>query len=73
MTESPATGIRCGLAYFTQPPAERKIQRMDAYLPTQPDALCDRYQDREHKLRTDLSARRTTSSFTARDLPSGNF
>jgi hypothetical protein len=46
---------------------------MDAYPPTQPDAVCDRYQDREHKLRTDLSARTTTRSFTARDLPNGNF
>jgi hypothetical protein len=73
MTESSATGFRCGLAYFSQPPAERKMQRMDAYPPTQPDAVCDRYQDREHKLRTDLSARGTKRSFTARDFPNGNF
>jgi hypothetical protein len=27
---------------------------MDAYPPTQPDAVCDRYHDREHKLRNQL-------------------
>jgi hypothetical protein len=73
MTESSATGFRCGIAYFSQPPAERKMQRMDAYPPTQPDAACDRYQDPVQKLRTDLSARGTKRSFTARDLPNGNF
>ena len=73
MTESSATGFRCGLAYFSQPPAERKMQRMDAYPPTHPDAVCDRHEDHGHKLRTDLSARTTTRSFTARDIPDGNF
>ncbi len=33
------------------------MQRMDAYPPTQPDAVCDRHEDHEHKLRTDLSGR----------------
>ena len=57
MTESYASGFRCGIAYFSQPAADRKIKRMEAYPPTQPDAVCDRHQDREQKLRTDLSAR----------------
>jgi hypothetical protein len=61
MTESSATGFRCGIAYFSQLPAERKMQRMDAYPPTHPDAVCDRYQDPVQKLRTDLSARGRSS------------
>jgi hypothetical protein len=59
MTESSATGFRCGLAYFSQPPAERKMQRMDAYPPIHPDAVCDQHQGHVQKLRTDLSARGT--------------
>lgn len=57
LTDSAPTGFRCGDTYFSQPPAERKMQRMETYLQTREDALCERHQDRDHKLRTDLSIR----------------
>lgn len=58
MTDSAPAGFWCGDAYFSQPPAERKMQlRMDTYPQTHEASVCDRYQDREKKLRTDLSTR----------------
>jgi hypothetical protein len=51
MTKSSPTGFRCGLAYFSQTPAERKMQRMDAYPTIHPDAVCDQHQGHVQKLR----------------------
>lgn len=54
-SDSAKTGYRCGLTYFSQPPAERKMKRMETYPETDEQDFCDQYQARGNHLRTDLS------------------
>ena len=55
-SDSSTTGYRCGQTYFSQPPAERKMKRMETYPETDERDACDQYQTRGDQLRTDLSA-----------------
>ena len=55
-SDSATTGYRCGVTYFSQPPAESKMKRMETYPETNEMDNCDHYQSRVSQLRTDLSA-----------------
>lgn len=39
-SENSSSGLRCGYTYFSQPPAERKQERMEHYPETLPDDHC---------------------------------
>ena len=54
-SDSSTTGYRCGQTYFSQPPAERKMKRMETYPETDEQGCCDQYQARSAQLRTDLT------------------
>jgi hypothetical protein len=45
-SDSSSTSLRCGYAYFAQPPLERKQMRMDHYPETQPDMHCQNWAER---------------------------
>jgi hypothetical protein len=49
MSDSSATGYRCGENYFKQPPAERKMSRMETYQQVEVNHCCDLYQQQEKK------------------------
>jgi hypothetical protein len=55
ISDSATTGFRCGVTYFSQPPAERKMKRMETYLEVNEMDSCDQYRSRVEQLRTDLS------------------
>jgi hypothetical protein len=54
-SDSATTGLRCGVTYFSQPPVERKMKRMETYPEVNEMDSCDEYRSRVEQLRTDLS------------------
>ena len=54
-SDSATTGFRCGVTYFSQPPVERKMKRMETYPEVNEMDSCDQYRSRVEQLRTDLS------------------
>jgi hypothetical protein len=55
ISDSATTGYRCGQTYFNQPPAERKMKRMETYPQTDEQDICVLYQLGGNQLRTILS------------------
>jgi hypothetical protein len=43
MTGDSSSFLRCGLAYFSQPPLTRKAQRLDQYPKVPEDARCEHW------------------------------
>lgn len=46
-SDSAITGLRCGEAYFNQPPIARKMKRMDNYPIKYKDDYCIKYKTRD--------------------------
>ena len=45
-SDSATSGYRCGVTYFSQTPAERKMKRMETYPEINETDNCDQYQAR---------------------------
>lgn len=45
VSETSATGLRCGWAYFKLSPKARKMPRLDVFEPVEATASCDNYRE----------------------------